>query len=362
MRGTPYLRAALFGLALTGLTAFAQTPGTTPPPKPTTPPPKPTTLPPATPAPKPATPAVSPTAVAATVNGHPIHETVVQRALERVPPARRAEVRPSLIEHLVNNLLIDLSLKAANYKVEPAEVDKRVSDMKAELKKVGRDFDKMLTELKVAEKELREHIEADLRWFKYAGAQATDKALSDLFNANKDMFDGTTVKAQHILVTAKGKDAKTAAAVVADLRQTKATIETEVNAALAKLPANTDKLAREKERVKLLSETFGKYAKQKSECPSKENGGSVGPFPKAGFMVAAFSNAAFALQPYQMSDVVQTPFGYHLILCVERKAGKEVKFEEVKEVVKEVFFDRLHESLASQLRQKASVVVNPPPK
>ena len=149
---------------------------------------------------------------------------------------------------------------------------------------------------------------------------------------------------------------------VKQLREIKQKIDAEVAASLAKLKPETDKLDREKARVQALSETFGRYAKEKSECPSKASGGVVGPFPKVGFMVAAFSNAAFALQPYQMSDVVQTPFGYHLILCVEHKAGREVKFEDVKEVVKEVYFDRLHESLSTQLRAQAKIVVNPPPK
>src|SRR5688572_27162684 len=100
MRGMSYLRAAALGLTVFGLSVSAQaTPPTTP------------TKPATTTTPALSTPAVSPTAVAATVNGHPIHETVVQRALERVAPARRAEVRPGLIDHLVNNLLIDLSLK-----------------------------------------------------------------------------------------------------------------------------------------------------------------------------------------------------------------------------------------------------------
>ena len=52
-------------------------------------------------------------------------------------------------------------------------------------------------------------------------------------------------------------------------------------------------------------------------------------------MVAPFSQAAFSLQPFQMSDVVKTQFGYHLILVTERKPGREVKFEDVKEMVKE---------------------------
>ena len=360
MRGMLPLRAAILGLALSGLTVSAQT---TPPPSSA---PRPSTPPaPATPTtrtPALSAPTVSPTAVAVTVNGEAIKEMTVQRALEKVPPLRRVEVRATLIDHLVNNLLIEQSLKGAGYKVDNAEVDKRVADMKAELKKIGRDFDKMLAELKVGEAELREHITADLRWFKYATAQASDKALQSLFDGNKDMFDGTTVRAQHILITPPTKDAQAAAAAANQLRELKQTIEKEVNASLAKLPATTDKLGREKERVRLLSETFAKYAKQKSDCPSKANGGNVGPFPKVGFMVAAFSNAAFALQPFQMSDPVQSPFGYHLILVTERKPGREVKFADVKEVVKEVYFDRLHEGLANQLRQKAKIVVNPPPK
>jgi peptidyl-prolyl cis-trans isomerase C len=358
-----HLRGALLGLALTSLTAMAQTPPATPPARPPAPAPAPagTAKPPATPLPAP-TATVSPTVVAATVNGEAIYELAVQRALERVPPARRNEERPRLIDYLVDNLLIDQSLRTAGWKVESAEVEKKVNEMKTELKKVGKDFDKMLAELKVTEAELRSHIAADLRWFKYVSAQASDKALTELFTGNKDMFDGTQVKARHILLVPAGKDDKATAAAVAQIRQLKKDIEAEVEAGLAKLPATTDKLSREKARTALLLEAFAKRAKEKSECPTKNNGGDVGWFQKAGFIVAPFSQAAFALQPYQMSDAVQTPFGYHLILVTERKPGREVKFDDVKEVVKEVYFDREHERLAGQLRQKANIVVQPAPK
>jgi peptidyl-prolyl cis-trans isomerase C len=355
-----HLRSALLGLAITGLTVLAQTPPTTPPARPATTPPA-GTVP--TTAPKtPAAPAVSPTAVAVTVNGEAIYEQAVQRALDRVPPARRAEERPRLLNYLIDNLLIDQSLRTAGYKVDNTEVDKRIGDMKAELKKQGKDFDKMLGEFKVTEAELRTHISADLRWYKYASAQATDKVLTDFFTANKDMFDGTTVKARHILLTPAGKDEKAVATSVAQIRQLKAAIEKEVETGLAKLPATADKLAREKARTEMLVESFAKIAKEKSDCPSKNNGGDVGFFQKVGFMVEAFSRAAFALAPYQMSDAVVSPFGCHLILVTERKPGRDVKFEEVKEVVKDVVFERERERLTPLLRQKATIVVNPAPK
>ena len=347
MLGMPHLRGALLGLALTGLTAFAQTPATTPPSG---------TVPVKT-TPAEATPTVSPTAEAAKVNGEAIYEQAVLRALDRVPPARRTEERPRLVAYLVDNLLIDQSLRAAGYKVEPAEIEKRVTEMKAELKKAGKEFEKMLGELRVNETELRHHIAADLRWYKYANAQATDKVLNDLFTSSKDMFDGSAVKARHILLSPVGKDEKSAEVTVAQLRQLKKTIEGEVDALIAKLPAGTDKLNTEKARTAAMLDTFGKYAKDKSECPTKNNGGDVGWFQKAGFIVLPFSQAAFAMQPFQITEPVKTPFGYHLILVTEKRPGKDVKFDDVKEIVKEVYFDRLHDGLAAQLRQKATITL-----
>ena len=351
MLGMPHLRGALLGLALTGFAAVAQTPATTPPAGtvPVTGTAK--TTPAAT------TPVVSPTAEAAKVNGEAIYEQAVLRALDRVPPARRTEERPRLVAYLIDNLLIDQALRTAGYKVEATEIEKRVTEMKAELKKAGKEFDKMLGELRVNETELRHHIAADLRWYKYANAQATDKVLTELFTTSKDMFDGSAVKARHILLSPAGKDEKSEQVTIAQLRQLKKTIDGEVDALIAKLPAGTDKLNTEKARTAAMLDTFSKYAKDKSECPTKNHGGDVGWFQKAGFIVAPFSQAAFGMQPFQISDPIKTPFGYHLIMVTEKKPGKEVKFEDVKELVKEVYFDRLHDGLAVQLRVKATITI-----
>ena len=57
---------------------------------------------------------------------------------------------------------------------------------------------------------------------------------------------------------------------------------------------------------------FGALAREHSDCPSGQEGGDLGMFPR-GAMVAEFDKAAFALEPGQISDVVETSFGYHLI-------------------------------------------------
>jgi parvulin-like peptidyl-prolyl isomerase len=61
-----------------------------------------------------------------------------------------------------------------------------------------------------------------------------------------------------------------------------------------------------------------------------------------------------------MSDVVTTQFGLHLILAVDQKPGKDVKFEDVREIVKDVYADRLHEAIVARMRPAARVAVNPP--
>lgn len=65
------------------------------------------------------------------------------------------------------------------------------------------------------------------------------------------------------------------------------------------------------ERLKK-GESFSNIAKAVSICPSKNRGGDLGTFSR-GKMVKEFENAAFILQKGQISPIVKTKFGYHII-------------------------------------------------
>ena len=116
---------------------------------------------------------------------------------------------------------------------------------------------------------------------------------------------------------------------------------------LFKLDANADEEQLQKRREelqKLLEEIkeggdFEELAKRVSEDATAEKGGDLGWF-KPGEMVPAFEDAAFRLAIGEVSDIVQSPFGLHLIRVDERQDKVEKDLEEVREEITAVLTDK----------------------
>jgi peptidyl-prolyl cis-trans isomerase C len=294
--------------------------------------------------------------VAARVNGQPIAEASVRRGLKPLPASRQLEARAEIIDYLVANVLIDQYLLQSNVEVSAADVSGRLNQLRDEMKKSGKVFEKALEEMGLTEDELKREITADLRWEKYSEAQATEPILKDIFAKNLDMFDGTRVRARHILLK---KESGPTPGLEAKLRQIRKQIEDDAAREKPKLEAITDAPAREQARRQLLEDAFAATARKESACPSKDEGGDLGWFPRAGAMVEPFAKAAFGLKAGEMSDIVQTSFGCHLILVTDRRPGGDTKFEDVKEIVKDVYCEKLREYLTGQLKPRAQIVITP---
>lgn len=149
------------------------------------------------------------------------------------------------------------------------------------------------------------------------------------YKAHKDEFTAPEmVRARHILV-----------------RVDKSASEGEKKAANRKLSGIL-------KRAKT-GEDFAKLAAEFSEDPgAKEKGGDLGFFQK-GSMVSEFETAAFSLKPGEISGIVETQFGYHIIKVEEKKSSVVEPFESVSRKIKDKIVSDRKKALVQKLIDKA---------
>jgi peptidyl-prolyl cis-trans isomerase C len=104
---------------------------------------------------------------------------------------------------------------------------------------------------------------------------------------------------------------------------------------------------------------FATVAKESSDCPSAPQGGDLGEFGR-GDMVKAFEDAAFNLKPGDMSDLVETQFGYHIIRLEGKTPPTKVDYtpELEGQLTQQLLSERRNEAvkkLIADLRGKASI-------
>jgi len=110
---------------------------------------------------------------------------------------------------------------------------------------------------------------------------------------------------------------------------------------LLKLDKNADAVTVEKRRKEALEimkkaksgEDFAALAKKYSEGPSKDKGGFLGAF-KRGDMVKPFSEAAFKMEPGEISEPVRTRFGWHIIKVEKHEKASVKPIEKVRDVIR----------------------------
>lgn len=126
-------------------------------------------------------------------------------------------------------------------------------------------------------------------------------------------------------------------------------------------PAARAKLEAIRERIVSGKSVFGDEAAAHSDCPSgKSNGGSLGWFGR-GMMVKPFEDVAFSLPCGEVSEILETQFGYHIILKSEEEKGHMPTLEEIHDNVRDFLFHAKRGEAVSahvaELRAKADVKI-----
>jgi peptidyl-prolyl cis-trans isomerase C len=214
---------------------------------------------------------------------------------------------------LINRTLLLQQAQSAGIDVKDTAVAKALDEFKAAFKD-EKAYQNALTEMGFSEEMLKSQINQGLTIKTLIDKEVLQKvSVSDqqvraFYDDNPTLFrKPEQVKASHILIQ-----------VPADAAEAK---KAEALAAIQALKLRIDS-----------GENFAVLAQENSDCPSKTKGGDLGFFSREQ-MVPPFSEAAFALQPGQTSDVVQTRFGYHLIRVTERQTEQTMAFNDVKEAI-----------------------------
>ncbi|MFN3533118.1 MAG: peptidylprolyl isomerase [Candidatus Brocadia sp.] len=281
--------------------------------------------------------------VLATVNGENISQQDVDHILSRfgnqisedqIPAVTKQILEGLITQKLILQFIRDNKIEPSQTDIE-AEVNKVREDIKANPSLTNQTLEQVLESHGSNIEDLKKDITISLSLEKYLDKDLDDQKIKAYFEQNKSAYDETEVKASHILV---------------DTRQMK----TEAELAQAK-----EKINKVKAEVDA-GKDFAEAAKQYSDCPSKEKGGDLGFFKRKGQMVEPFAAAAFELKVGQVSNPVQTQFGYHLIKVTEIKKGKDIDFDTIKPNVKQDILSEKAKVLIAQLRQNAKIDIKTP--
>ena len=240
-----------------------------------------------------------------------------------------------LASNLIQMKLAGASAKEKGFVGNPEEAKKQLDLVK---QNAGPQFEAILKTTGMTEEELLKKIEEldGIQAYLDSMVKLPEKAAENFYKEHVEEFF-TQLSASHILAQFP-KDA----------------------------PVTEEAKQATKERILAIQKElkdgkdFAELAKEKSDCPSKEDGGNLGSFSK-GQMVPAFEAALLEMKPGEISDIVETEFGYHIIKAGETKV---VPFEEVKERIEEHLKQEAEQEVAettfTKLLEEAKIKWNLP--
>jgi len=255
----------------------------------------------------------------ASVNGKPISKKLYdselavfqKRAAQMGRPFKEADmeaVKKRILENLIETELLYQQSQKEGVKVDEKTINEQIETIKKRFSDEA-EYKKALEGMNLSEKEFRIEIQRNLAISQLLDTNVrqkitvTEEESNKFYNNNPNMFkQPEKVKASHILVE-----------VAPDAEESK------------KIQARK-KIEMIQKKVRQ-GEDFGLLAKANSEGPTAKREGDLGYFIR-GQMVKPFEDVAFALKVGEVSGIVETQFGYHLIKVTDKKPARTISYKE----------------------------------
>jgi len=247
-----------------------------------------------------------------------------------------------VLEKLIEEKLIDQEVKKSGIKVSSKEIEAVLEEVKRRSAGTQEDLEKALALEGLTLETYKKQIEKSLQrqklitWAVKVESKVTENELMDFYQKNIGRYrTNETYRPGHILfVTPKG-------ATPEEIRE----IRKKCQNVLEKIKGGED---------------FGEMALLYSEDASSKNKGELGYFRK-GELLPAFEREALRLKVGEMSGIIRTEFGFHIIKLLDRKGADPLPFEEVKEKVKadysEIEMEKALKQYLSTLKEKSVIEI-----
>lgn len=256
----------------------------------------------------------------ASVNGKPISKSQYERDLSvfqkraaqegrQLSDADLTTVKNRILENLIDAEVLYQQSQKDGVKIDDQAINEQIETIKKRFSDESA-YKKALEGMDVSEKEIRAQIQRGLAINQLLDTNVSQKITVNeeeskkYYNNNPNLFkQPEQVKASHILIK-----------VAPDAEESKK------NQARKKIETVQKKVRQ--------GEDFSLLAKANSEGPTAQRDGDLGYFHR-GRMAKPFEDAAFALNVGEVSGIVETQFGYHLIKVTDKKPARTIPYKEV---------------------------------
>jgi len=255
---------------------------------------------------------------------------------------RTLEVLRKILDRLVEEKLIDQEVKKSGLKVSAKEMDGTIEEIKRRNNMTQENFEQALAREGLNLETFRKQLEKQLLRSRLINLslkiepKVGEKELKDFYQKNTDRYRGIeTYRPSHIL-----------------FHVPKEATPEEVQEIRKKCQKVLEKIKK--------GEDFGEMAILYSEDASAKDRGDLGNF-KRGELIPAFEKEALSLKVGEISGIVRTEFGFHIIKLLDRSGGEPPPFEEIKEKVRadclENEMERAFKQFLTTLREKSVIEI-----